>query len=77
MESNLAQQLDAVEDLNIAIDSFLLKTVEEAVDKLISELPFKDKTLIARMSEEDLVYLNPNLGVHAVKTFEVSKGGKK
>ena len=59
------------------IESDFPRTVDEAANKLISELPFKDKTLIARMSEEDLVYLNPNLGVHAVKTFEVSKGGKK
>jgi hypothetical protein len=45
----------------------LPKTVEEAVERLISELSLRDKAHIAKMKEEDLDSLQPSLG-HYVRT---------
>jgi hypothetical protein len=45
----------------------LPKTVEEAVERLISELSLRDKAHIANIREEDLVSLQPFLG-HYVRT---------
>jgi hypothetical protein len=41
---------------------YLPRTVEQAVDRLISELSLKDKTAVANMAEEDLDFLLPTLG---------------
>ena len=40
----------------------LPKTIDEAVEKLIAELPLKDKTTIANMAENDLMTLQITLG---------------
>jgi hypothetical protein len=77
MESNLAQQLDTVEDLNIAIDCFIPKTVEEAVDRLISELPSQDKNLIADMYEDEVPFLSATiLGVYIQNEFGLGLGNE-
>jgi len=41
-----------------------LKTIDEAVDRLISELSFKEKTKIANMSESDLITFHISYGVY-------------
>ena len=38
------------------------RTVEDAIDRLFSELPFKDKTYIAKLEEYELEILHPTLG---------------
>ena len=38
------------------------RTVEEAVDRLFSELPFKEKTNLAKLEEHELKLLPPDLG---------------
>ena len=38
------------------------KTVEEAVNQLMSDIPVHDKRQIARMSEDDLINLHFSLG---------------
>ena len=38
------------------------RTVEEAVDRLVSEVPLKDKILIAKMDSAELVVLDDTLG---------------
>lgn len=38
------------------------RTVKDAVDRLIAELPMKQKASIAKMNEDDLIYLHPTLG---------------
>lgn len=38
------------------------RTVQDAVDRLVVELPMKQKTSIAKMHEGDLHFLHPNLG---------------
>ena len=53
------------------------KTVEEAVEKLFSELPLKDKTNIANMPEEDLVKLHPMLGTYIRSRFCLWSGNKE
>jgi hypothetical protein len=45
----------------------LPETLEQAVKQLIDELPLKDKTRLAAMSETDLNYLHPSLGAY-IKT---------
>ena len=53
------------------------KTVQEAVDRLISELPLKDKTTIANIGEAELVRLNSYLGRHILEKFELWSGNEK
>jgi Circularly permutated YpsA SLOG family/Domain of unknown function (DUF6794) len=45
------------------------RTVDEAVQRLIEELPLKDKTTIANMSASELAPLNNNLGRHIRNWF--------
>ena len=40
------------------------ETIQEVIDILIDELPLKDKTKIAKMEEDDLIYLHPTLGAY-------------
>jgi hypothetical protein len=70
MESNLAQQLDRVEDL-------IPKTVEEAVDRLISELPPQDKDPIADVYEDEVPFLSATiLGVYIRNEFGLGLGNE-
>ena len=41
----------------------LPRTVDEAVDRLIGELPLKDKTKIANMTENELIDSSIHIGV--------------
>jgi hypothetical protein len=50
------------------------KTVEEAIDHLIEELPLKDKTKIAKMDKFDLMTLHMTIGPHIRDEFELWKG---
>jgi hypothetical protein len=43
-------------------DASMPRSVEEAVNRLVSGLSLKDKTEIAYMREEDLVFIYPSLG---------------
>jgi hypothetical protein len=52
----------------------LPKTVDEAVDKLITDLPLKDKTTIAKMAEKDLMTLQITLGSYIGSEFGVWTG---
>jgi hypothetical protein len=53
------------------------KTVQEAIARLISELPLKDKTTIANMGEAELVKLNSYLGNHILQKFGLWAGNEK
>ena len=53
------------------------KTVEEAVDRLINELPLKDKTTIANMAEDDLNALQTNLGHYIGSQFGIWSGNRE
>jgi len=52
----------------------LPKTVDEAVEKLIKDLPLKDKTTIANMAEKDLMTLQFTLGSYIGSEFGVWTG---
>ena len=52
----------------------LPKTVDEGVDKLIADLPLKDKTTIANMAEKDLMTLQFTLGSYIGSEFGVWTG---
>jgi len=53
------------------INNVFLKNIDDVVDRLISELSFKDKTKIANMSEVDLVKLNISWGIYIRKEFRL------
>lgn len=53
------------------------KTVEEAVLKLIKELPLKEKTMIANMAQDELVNLNALLGRYILDKFGLWSGNKE
>ena len=53
------------------------KTTEEAIERLISELPLNDKTKIAKTTEEDLVSLHPKLGKYIRNCFGLCSGNKE
>lgn len=49
----------------------LPKTINEAVERLISELALKDKVIIANMTYGELVDLNSNLGAYIRNSFRL------
>jgi hypothetical protein len=55
----------------------LPKTVDEAVEKLIVELPLKDKTTIANMAENDLMTLQITLGSYIGSEFGIWTGNSE
>ena len=52
----------------------LPKTVDEAVERLIKDLPLKDKSTIAKMAEKDLMTLQFTLGSYIGSEFGVWTG---
>ncbi len=52
------------------------KTVDEAVKRLISDMPLKDKTIIANMAEVELSLLHANLGKYIRNEFGLWSGNK-
>ena len=55
----------------------LPKTVDEAVKRLIFELPLKDKTTIANMAKKDLVTLQTTLGAYIGNQFGIWSGNQE
>ncbi len=51
-------------------------TLDEAVRELISKLTLKDKTLIAKMSEDEVTGLHPTLGAYIRERFGLWSGNK-
>jgi hypothetical protein len=56
------------------ISQHLPRTVTEAVERLISELPLKEKTSLARMGEHDLPVLDSSLGKYISGQFGLRSG---
>jgi hypothetical protein len=57
--------------------SKLPKTVDQAVNRLIDELPLKDKATIANMAENDLVTLQFSLGNYIGREFGIWSGNRQ
>jgi len=55
----------------------LPKTVDEAVKRLISDLPLKDKAAIANMAKNDLTTLQFSLGTYIGREFGIWSGNRK
>jgi hypothetical protein len=53
------------------------KTVDQTVERLISELPLKDKTIIANMAEDDLTTLQFTLGTYIGREFGIWSGNRE
>jgi hypothetical protein len=66
--------LDMIEvnmpDRDLAVP-LLPRRVEEAVERLIAELPLKDRIGIAKMTVEELGFLDPSLGEYIRGRFEL------
>ncbi len=60
-----------------AINDKYPDTVEQAVTRLIEELPLKDKTRLAAMTEMDLNHLHPSLGVYIKTNYRILTGNEK
>jgi hypothetical protein len=52
------------------------KTVDEAVERLIADMPLKDKTTVANMDEADLENLHFSLGLSIRNRFLYPKNEK-
>lgn len=48
--------------------------VRQAVERLLHDLPFKDRVSIANMSESELPALNRSLGEHIIQNFGIVNG---
>ena len=55
----------------------LPQTVDQAVDRLLSELSFKEKTKIANIPKKDLACLHFSLGMHIRNKFELWSENKE
>ena len=53
------------------------ETIDQAVKQLIDELPLKDKTRLAGMTESDLKHLHPSLGVYIKTNYLILNGNEK
>ena len=53
------------------------RTVDQAVDQLIAELPLKDKTRLAGMTATDLNYLHPSLGNYIKTNYRILVGNEE
>ena len=53
------------------------KTVDEAVDRLISDMPLREKTTVANMTEKELPSLYPALGDYIRNRFGLGSGNEK
>ena len=60
--------------LKAVIVRYLPLTVEQAVERLISELPLKDKAGMARMEEDELSALNLTIGAYIRRRFGLWSG---
>lgn len=54
--------------------TILPNRVGQAVDRLIGDLPFKDRVSIANMSESELPTLNRTLGEHIISQYGLANG---
>jgi len=54
------------------ISPLLPRTIEEALEILLEKMPLKDQVSLARLPEEDLVYLHPQLGAWIRDRFALS-----
>ncbi len=52
----------------------LPRTMEEAVERLIAELSLRSRSIIGRMTGDELITLNPELGQHIGNKFELRSG---
>jgi len=55
----------------------LPRTVGEAIERLISEMPLKVKVILANMKEVDLISLHPTLGVYIQGNFRLWSGNEE
>jgi hypothetical protein len=61
----------------LSADALVPRTVSEAVSRLISKLPLKDKATIANMTVDELDSLQVTLGRYLFHFFKLSDGNKE
>ena len=55
----------------------LPRTVDEAVQRLLTELKLRDKAMIAKLDKEDLISLQSNIGEYVRNEFGIQAGNKQ
>jgi hypothetical protein len=58
-----------------AVAKGLPENLRQAVERLIEDVPFKDRVILANMSESELPALNRTLGEHIINTYGLGGGG--
>lgn len=60
-----------------AVNKKYPETVDAAVELLMSELPLKDKTILASISEDELQHLHPSLGLYIRNNYGLLADNEK
>jgi len=62
--------------LKAVMNRYLPQTVEDAVERLISDIPMKDKSALANLQEKDLYLLRSSVGVYIRRQFGLLSGNR-
>ena len=63
--------------LQLVITAYLPKRLEEAVERIMSQMPLKDKVSLAAMQESELQSLNETFGEYIRRRFGLLSGNEK
>ena len=63
--------------LQMVITAYLPKKLEDSVERLMSQVPLKDRVSIASMPESDLLLLNDTFGDYIRRKFGLLSGNGK
>ena len=63
--------------LQMVITAYLPKDLEDAVGRLMSQVPLKDRVSIASMPESEIEFLNESFGEYIRRRFGLLSGNKK
>ena len=75
IEDNMPEIVEGAAGLNLSAP--LPETPEQAVSRLMDELPLKDRATMAKMTESDLNYLHPSLGSYIKVNFRLEAENEK
>jgi len=78
IEGNMPDFINRPYDMDApAVNQKYPETVDDALDLLTAELPLKDKTILAGMSENQLQNLHPSLGLYIRNNYGLLAGNEK
>jgi len=78
VQDNMPGLLKSPSESKNRLEGLLLpRTVDEAIERLISEMPLKVKVILANMKEVDLISLHPTLGLYIRDKFGLWSGNEE